>query len=56
MAKNDNTSAIIDNILRLMTIGDVLSTALFAPNLLQMLDKPLQQYFNRLDRCAQERE
>ncbi len=56
MAKNETTSAIIDGLLRFVAFGGVLSIGLMTPNALQALDKPLQTYFNRLDKRARERE
>lgn len=56
MGRNDNTSAIIDNLLRFLAAGGMLTTLLLAPNALQVFDKPLQRYLNKLDKRARQRE
>lgn len=56
MAKNDNTSAFIDGLLKTLVMGGVISTVVVAPNALQAFDKPLRHYLKKLDRRARERE
>ena len=56
MARNEQTSAIIDGILKVgVTVGS-LSVAVIAPNLLQVLDKPIADYLRKLDDKERERE
>lgn len=54
--RSDNTSAIIDNVLRLLVTGSVITAGLALPGLLVGLDKPLHAYLNRLDKRARDRE
>ncbi|HXY18222.1 MAG TPA: hypothetical protein VEH48_02265 [Candidatus Nitrosopolaris sp.] len=56
MDKKNSTSAITDNILRILAVSGVAATALVAPNLLIALDKPLRKYLGRLDERARQRE
>jgi len=42
--------------LKLVAVGGVTITALAAPNMVQLLDKPLRTYFDKLDKRARERE
>lgn len=56
MARNDTTSAIIDNLLNVLIAGGLVATTLAAPNALQALDKPINKYFKRMDKRARERE
>lgn len=56
MPRNTQTSAVIDSLLRLRAAGVILSVGILAPNAIQALDKPLNAYFNKLDKRARERE
>lgn len=56
MARNQNTSAVVDGLLRLLATGGLLATSLLIPNALKAFDKPLNNYFNKLDERARERE
>jgi hypothetical protein len=56
MGRNDQTSAIIDQLLRLLATSTVLSAGLLAPNALRALEKPLNKYLNHLDGKARRRE
>ncbi len=56
MARNDTTSAVIDNILRLVVGGTAISSALLLPGLAIALDKPLQAFFNTMDERSRQRE
>lgn len=56
MARNETTSAIIDSLLKFLLIGGLLSTAVFTPNAVQALDKPLQRYYKKLDYRQKNRE
>ena len=56
MARNDTTSAIIDNILNLAVTGSALTASLVVPNLLVALDKPLDIFWKRMDKRSRERE
>ncbi len=49
-------SPVIDGLIRLVAIGSITAVALLAPNALQLLDKPLQNYFKKLDARARQRE
>ena len=50
------TAAIVDGILELIATGSVLGAALIAPNLIQVLDKPLAAFLRQLDKRSRERE
>lgn len=56
MAKNDNTSAIIDTILKFLLGGGAIATILVLPNSAQIFAKPLEKYFDKLDKRSQQRE
>ena len=56
MARKNTSSAIIDNILRLVAAGSFVAAGLLLPGLVVALDKPLQKYLNRLDKRSRERE
>ena len=56
MARNDTTSAIIDNILKITLGTGVFAGALVLPNLLIALEKPLDHYMKHLDKRSRERE
>jgi DNA-binding transcriptional regulator PaaX len=55
-AKRDTTSAVIDNLLRLIVGGSFLASGFVAPNALIAFDKPVKKYFFLLDSRARERE
>jgi DNA-binding transcriptional regulator PaaX len=46
----------VDGLLRVVASGGLLATALVAPNVIQALDKPLNKYFDQLDKRARDRE
>jgi DNA-binding transcriptional regulator PaaX len=54
--KRDTTSAVIDNLLRLIVGGSFLASGLVAPNAIIAFNKPVKKYFVRLDKRAQERQ
>jgi hypothetical protein len=56
MARNDETSALIDGILRFTVTSGTLAAGIIMPNLLIALEKPLNRYYKHLDRRARERE
>src|SRR5687768_2136508 len=56
MTKNKTSTAIIDNILKFLVVGGSLGVVMAAPNMAQVLDKPLWNYLNKLDKRARERE
>lgn len=56
MEKREVSSEIIDNILRLVAIGGFTAAMLIAPNSVQLFNKPIRKYFNKLDKKAQKRE
>ena len=55
MGRKTNRSAVIDGVLKLVVVGGVTTTVLLAPNAVQMFDKPLRKFFNKMDRRARER-
>lgn len=55
MSRNQTSSAIIDGLLKFIAAGGILTVAVFAPNALQALDKPLEQYFKRMDEKDRQR-
>lgn len=56
MARNQETSAMVDAILRALAVGGALSAIAIAPNMVIVLDKPMRRAFEKLDKRAQERE
>jgi hypothetical protein len=56
MAYSKRTSEIIDGLLRFLAIGGLLATTVLAPGALQVFDKPLARYFNKLDKKARDKE
>jgi DNA-binding transcriptional regulator PaaX len=56
MPRQTEKSALIDGLLRLAAIGGLTAAVIFAPNAIQLFDKPLQKYFKKLDQHARERE
>lgn len=55
MSRNQTSSAIIDGLLKFIAAGGILTVAVFAPNALQALDKPLEQYLKRMDEKDRQR-
>ncbi len=53
---SDATSAIIDGIIKFVAAGGFITTALVAPNAVQIFDKPLDKLMDGLDKRSQERE
>lgn len=56
MARNNQTSALVDGILEVGVTVGVLTAAAIMPNLLQVLDKPFTKYLRSLDQRRRERE
>lgn len=56
MARDNNTSAIIDGIIRVLTFTGVAGAALVAPQIVQALDKPTSKLIDHLDDRAKQRE
>ncbi len=56
MGRNNETSALVDGLLKALAGGIILSAAITAPNSIQVLDKPLQHFLERLDKRERERE
>ena len=56
MARNDNTSAVVDGILRFVVTTSTVAAGLLLPNLLIALDKPLGAFSKQLDKRQRERE
>ncbi len=52
----DTTQAIVDGVIKFIAAGGFITTALVAPNVLQILDKPATKLFKHLDIRQQERE
>lgn len=52
----DITAAIADGVLRFLAGGGFLTTALIAPNAVQVFDKPLMNVLKRLDKRQRDRE
>jgi DNA-binding transcriptional regulator PaaX len=52
----DNSSAIIDGMLKFLAGGGFLTTALLVPNAAKVFDKRLNDYLKRLDQRSRERE
>lgn len=55
MGKSKETSALVDNLVLIISGGVVLSAGLLAPQMLQMLDKPVHKLFDKLDDRDRER-
>lgn len=56
MSRNDNTSAIVDGILKLTVTSSALAAGLLIPNLLIGLEKPLEKFWQHMDKRERERE
>lgn len=56
MARNSQTSAIIDGLLKVGVTTGTLAVGLLLPNLIEVLDKPISDYLNKLDKRQRERE
>jgi DNA-binding transcriptional regulator PaaX len=56
MPMRNETSEAIDALLRGLTVGGLTLTMLLLPGTLVAFDKPLQRYFDKLDKEARERE
>ena len=56
MARNKQTSAIVDGILKIGVAAGTLTAAVLMPNLLQVLDKPVAKYLHSLEERERERE
>src|SRR5574337_352735 len=56
MSNRDNTTAVIDGILRLTAGGAFIGSAILVPGLAIGLDKPFNALMNTLDKRARERE
>jgi DNA-binding transcriptional regulator PaaX len=56
MARNDNTSAIVDGILEFIAVSGTIAVGFAMPGTLVALNKPLNKYLKHLDKKARERE
>lgn len=56
MARNEQTSAIVDGILKVVVAVGSLSVVVVAPNLLRVLDKPVADYLRKLDKRERDRQ
>lgn len=54
--EKDRVSAVVDGLLKFIAGGGFVTTALLAPNAVQIFDKPLAKFINGLDKRARERE
>ena len=51
-----DTSVLVDAILKLLVGGGALTAVLIAPNIAQILDKPLERFSKKMDKQQRERE
>jgi DNA-binding transcriptional regulator PaaX len=56
VGKNSKKTEIINSLLRFIATGSLIATALVAPNVVQILDKPLYRYYKKLGKDAREQE
>src|SRR5688572_28306609 len=56
MPKRNESSAVIDGLIKLAIAGTMTMTAIMAPNALQLFDKPVRRYLKKLDGQARRRE
>lgn len=56
MKRNDNVEAFMDAVLRQLVGASAVGAGLVLPNLLNVLDKPINSYFSHLDQKARQRE
>lgn len=56
MGKNRDTSKLIDTVLYGLAFGTLTGTMLIAPNAIEVLDKPLNKFFDNLDERQKQRE
>lgn len=56
MSNRLETSQIVDMIIKFGSTGTVLAVGLVAPNLIQVLDEPMQKLYKHLDQRQRERE
>jgi DNA-binding transcriptional regulator PaaX len=56
VARYTERTEIINSLLRFFITSGLITTALIAPNILQVLDKPLRRYYKKLDKAAREKE
>lgn len=56
MGRDTRKSEIIDAVLQFIIAGGITATAIFAPNALLILDKPLAKYYKHKDAIAKEKE
>lgn len=54
--KKDTTEAVIDGILKFLSIGGVLTAGVLAPNSIAIFGKPLDKLLNKFDKRQRERE
>lgn len=54
--RKETTQAVMDGLLKFLVAGGVVTTALAAPNAIQIFDRPLNKLFKNLDKRSQERE
>lgn len=56
MGRSDTGAAVVDGILKFLAAGGLLATMVIAPNAIQALDKPLQAFFDKMDKRTRQRE
>ncbi|MEX1995366.1 MAG: hypothetical protein WD887_01150 [Candidatus Saccharimonadales bacterium] len=56
MARNSNTSALVDGLLRFVATGGMVTASLLLPGLAIGLNKPLSKFLDGLDEAAKRRE
>jgi DNA-binding transcriptional regulator PaaX len=56
MAGHPRKTEIINNLLKFFITSGLLATVLVAPNIVQILDKPLTRYYKKLDKKDREKE
>lgn len=56
MARNEQTSAIVDGLLETAVLLGTVSLAVIAPNLMQVLDAPTRKFLDAMDERSRERE
>lgn len=56
MSQHDKTSALVDGLLKFIAGGGLVTTALLAPNAVQIFDKPITKMLKQMDNRSRERE
>lgn len=56
MASRGEISDIVDSLLKFALVGGVITAGIAAPNSLQVLEKPVQKYMDKIDKRKRQRE